>query len=66
MINGTFGVYRGKEHRIGFESNGTIALSSNSDDEIDDTFVDLYHLGISTKIIDRTELSEAYSLESCV
>ena len=66
MINGTYGVYHGKEHRIGFESNGKIALSPNSDDEIDDTFVDLYHLGIYTKIIDRTELSEAYILEACV
>ena len=64
MISGTYGVYHGEEHRIGFEPNGKISLSPNSDDEIDDTFVDLYHLGMYTKIINRTELSEAYSLES--
>ena len=62
MISGAYGVYHGEEHRIGFEPNGKISLSSNSGDEIDDTFVDLYHLGMYTKIVDRTELSEAYSL----
>ena len=64
MINGTYGVYHGVVHRIGFEPNGKIALSPNSDSEIDDTYVDPYHLGMYTKIIDRTELSEAYSLSS--
>jgi hypothetical protein len=64
MINGNYGIYQGAVHRIGFEPNGKIALSPNSDSEIDDTYVDPYHLGMYTKIIDRTELSEAYSLES--
>ena len=64
MINGTYGVYHGVVHRIGFEPNGIIALSPNSDSEIDDTYVDPYHLGMYTKIIDRTELSEAYSVLS--
>lgn len=64
MINGNYGVYHGEVHRIGFEPNGKIAISPNSDSEIDDTYVDSYHLGMYTKIIDRTELCEAYSLES--
>ena len=64
MINGNYGIYHGEVHRIGFNQDGTISLSPNSESEIDDTYVDQYHLGIYTKIIDRTELSEAYSLES--
>ncbi len=64
MIDGTYGVYHGEVHRIGFEANGKIALSPNSDSETDDTYVDPYHLGMYTKNIDRTELSEAYGLES--
>lgn len=63
-IDGTYGVYHGEVHRIGFEPNGKISLSPNSDSEIDGTYVDPYHLGMYTKIIDRTELSEVYSLSS--
>ena len=62
MINGNYGVYHGAVHRIGFESNGKIALFPNSESEIDDTYADRYHLGIYSKLIDWTELSEAYSL----
>lgn len=63
-IDGTYGIYHGEPHRIGFNQDGTISLSPNSDSEIDDTYVDSYHLGMYTKIIDRTELSDAYSLSS--
>ena len=64
MIGGTYGIYHGVVHRIGFEPDGQIALFPNSDSEIDDTYIDRYHLGIYSKLIDRSELSEAYSLES--
>lgn len=63
MIRGTYGVYHGTVHRIGFEANGKIALFPNSDSEIDDTYADRYHLGIYSKLIDPSELSEAYRLE---
>ncbi|MBP0967453.1 MAG: hypothetical protein J5722_07455 [Oscillospiraceae bacterium] len=63
MIDGTYGVYHGAVHRIGFEPNGKIALFPNSDSEIDDTYADRYHLGIYSKLIERSELSEAYRLE---
>ena len=36
----------------------------NSDSEIDNTYVDQYHLGIYAKTIDPAELSEAYALLS--
>lgn len=64
MINGTYGIYHGVVHKIGVEPNGKIALSPNSESEIDDTYADPYHIGMYTKLIDRTELSEAYSLSS--
>ena len=64
MISGTYGIYKGEVHRIGFEPDGKIVLFPNSDSEIDHTYADRYHLGIYSKIIDRSELSEAYSLES--
>ena len=63
-IDGTYGIWHGEVHRIGFEANGKIALFPNSESEIDGTYVDRYHLGIYSKIIDRTELSAAYSLSS--
>ena len=63
-IDGTYGVYHGEVHRIGFNQDGTISLFPNSDNEIDDTYVDKYHLGIYSKTIKRTDISEAYSLSS--
>jgi hypothetical protein len=64
MTRGSYGVYKGEVHRIGFEANGKIALFPNSDSEIDDTYEDMYHLGIYSKLIGRDELSEAYRLSS--
>ena len=43
IISGNYGVYHGAVHKNGFETNGKIALSPNSDNEIDDTYVDSYH-----------------------
>lgn len=63
-IDGTYGVYHGEIHRIGLNQDGTISLFPNSDSEIDDTYIEQYHLGIYSKIIKPTELSEAYSLSS--
>lgn len=63
-IDGTYGVWHGEVHRIGFEANGMIALFPNADSETDDTYADRYHLGIYSKLIDPAELSEAYRIAS--
>lgn len=64
MIDGTYGVYKGEVHRIGFRQDGKINLYPNSESEIDDTYIDEYNMGVYAKIIEPAELSEAYSLSS--
>jgi hypothetical protein len=62
MADVIYGVYKEEVHRIGIDQTGQILMFPNSDSEIDDTFVDRYHLGIYSKIIDRKDISEAYRL----
>lgn len=64
MENGTYGVYKGKTHKIGINEKGELLLFPNSDSEIDDTYFDEYNTGIYAKIIDTADLSEAYRLLS--
>ena len=64
MVRGTYGIYKGEVHRIDFEAGGKISLYPNSESEIDDTYIDEYNIGVYSKVIDPSDLSEAYELKS--
>ncbi|MCR5539604.1 MAG: hypothetical protein K6F71_02030 [Ruminococcus sp.] len=64
MVDGTYGIYNGEAHKIGKNEKGELMLYPNSDSEIDDTYVDMYNIGIYSKVIDPKDISESYRLTS--
>ena len=66
MVRGTYGVYKDEVHSIEKCGEGTVYLYPNSESEIDDTYIDEYNIGVYSKVIDSSELTEMYELSSYV
>ncbi|MGC6768020.1 hypothetical protein [Enterococcus sp. LJL51] len=63
MKSGNYGIYHENEYEIIGDMDGNTLLLTENKGIIDDSFEDTYNSGVYTKKIEKSELSEYYSIE---